>query len=292
MPMRTVWLPICMIAALSAAAARGADRAEPGGPLRPNVLMIAVDDLRPLLGCYGDAIVRSPNIDRLADRGVLFTRAYCQQAVCGQSRASLLCGLRPDTLKQAGMGRHFRTVVPDVVTLPQQFKTHGYFTCAMGKVFHGAFPRSPSPAPVAFLPMDDPPSWSVPTFRAGPRYYYTPKGIEIARQVFPRQARREPGDPDDWTRYFVRGLATEAPDVPDEVPYDGQIATHAVQTLEKLKQQGQPFFMAVGFIKPHLPFVAPKRYWELYDRSSLPAAVNPQPPRAAPKLALDRKSVV
>ncbi|MFH1918875.1 MAG: sulfatase [Planctomycetota bacterium] len=246
---------------------------------RLNVLFIAVDDLRPELGCYGRAHVKSPNIDKLAERGMVFTRAYCQQAVCGQSRASLLTGLRPDTIKGSGMGVHFRKFVPDVVTLPQNFKLHGYRSEAMGKIFHGAFENA-----YVGARMDDPPSWSVPTWRAGPRYYYTPEGVAIARKVAPKQVKVPLTDPDDWTEHFVRGLATEAPEIADHVTYDGQVADHAVETLHRV--QNEPFFLAVGFLKPHLPFIAPKKYWDLYDPAEIELAENPFPPKDVPPLAM------
>ncbi len=117
-------------------------------PSKPNVLFIAVDDLRPELGCYGNPIIKSPNIDRIARAGVVFNRAYCQQAVCSPSRSSLLTGTRPDTTKVWDLETHFRKALPDVVTLPQHFKKNGYFVQGMGKIYHGGF--------------DDPPSWSVP----------------------------------------------------------------------------------------------------------------------------------
>ena len=238
-----------------------------------------MDDLRPELGCYGHRRVKSPHIDRLAAEGLVFTRAYCQQAVCGQSRASLLTRLRPDTLQGSGMGVHFRKYVPNVVTLPQNFKEHGYHSEAMGKIFHGAFQT-------AYVGdrMNDPPSWSVPIFKPGPRYYYTPEGIAIAKELFPKQVKKPETDPDDWTKHFVRGLATEAPEIADNVPYDGQIADHAVETLRRIKDR--PFFLAVGFIKPHLPFVAPKKYWDLYDSKEISLADNPFPPEGAPPMAM------
>src|SRR3954469_9942616 len=116
---------------------------------RPNILFIAVDDLRPELGCYGNPLVKSPNIDRLARRGLVFDRAYCQQAVCSPSRSSLLTGTRPDTTKVWDLNTHFRKALPEVVTLPQLFKSNGYFTRAMGKIYHHGY--------------DDAASWSVPT---------------------------------------------------------------------------------------------------------------------------------
>ena len=154
---------------------------------RPNVLFIAVDDLRPELGCYGRRHIKSPNIDRLAERGTIFLRAYCQQAVCGPSRTSLLTGLRPDTTGVWGNRTHFRQKMPDAVTLPEHFKNHGYHTQGMGKIFHGAFPRK-AVTYYGGRDMRDPRSWSVPSWFGGPRYYYTPEGIAAARKDFQRKA--------------------------------------------------------------------------------------------------------
>ena len=249
------------------------------GRRRPNVLFIAVDDLRPELACYGRAQVKSPNIDRLAQRGMLFLRAYCQQAICSPSRTSLLTGLRPDTSRIHGMRTHFRKNVPDVVTLPQHFKNHGYHTQAFGKIFHGAFQT-------AYIgsKLDDPPSWSAPTWRGSPRYYFTPEGVEAARRAFAKRAAKSGKPVEEWVDHFVRGLATEAPDVPDNVLYDGQLTDHAIAALRECKDR--PFFLATGFLKPHLPFIAPKRYWDLYSRDEIGLAGNPFAPKGVPKLAL------
>ena len=261
-------------------AAADADR-----PSRPNVLFIAVDDLRPELGCYGRRHVKSPNVDRLAERGTVFLRAYCQQAVCGPSRASLLTGLRPDTTGVWGNSTHFRERVPDAVTLPEHFKNHGYHTQGMGKVFHRSFPQK---AYTYYSSRDtrDPQSWSVPSWFGGPRYYYTPEGIAAARKDFERISGKRGAAPDEWVDYFTRGPATEAPDVPDDAPYDGQLAGRAVRALRELQQKSGPFFLAVGFIKPHLPFVAPKKYWDLYDPQQIELADNPVKPKGAPALAM------
>ena len=282
---RRDFLAMLAVAAARVAAPRAA-LARPETRRKRNVLFLAVDDLRPELGCYGRKQILSPNIDKLAADGLLFERAYCQLAVCAPSRTSLLTGLRPDSCKVWTIGPHFRKFVPDVVTLPQHFKRHGYHTQALGKIYHGAFAT-------AYMGgrLDDPPSWSVPTWRGGPQYYFTPKGMKVARKVFQAKGphrrgagRKGPADPDDWTKYFVRGLATEAPDIPDNVPYDGQLAERAVQALRRIKDR--PFFLAVGFLKPHLPFVAPRKYWDLYDRRKITPADNPFAPKGAPKLAL------
>ena len=132
-----------------------------------NVLFIAVDDLRPELGCYGHSNIHSPNIDSLARRGMLFERAYCQQAVCNPSRSSLMTGMRPDSLGVTGNHLHFRSNHPNVVTLPQYFKQHGYQAEAIGKIFHGVFPDGSSKT--KWDTMGDPASWSVPAIRFGPR---------------------------------------------------------------------------------------------------------------------------
>ena len=251
---------------------------------RPNVLFIAVDDLRTELGCYGSLIAKSPNIDELAASSVRFDRAYCQQAICGPSRASVMTGLRPDAIQVHGNHTHFRDVYPDIVTLPQHFKMHGYHAQSMGKIYHGVFPEGSSITQADTF--GDEFSWSVPTFRPGPRYYYTEEGIAAARETFQRVYKpKEPG-PDDWTRKLVFGPATESPDIADNVLYDGQVADRAVSTLRDLAKTDTPFFLAVGFIKPHSPYIAPKKYWDLYDADSIPLASDGTRKTDAPGISL------
>jgi arylsulfatase A-like enzyme len=227
-----------------------------------NVLFIAVDDLRPELGCYGNRLIQSPNIDRLAKRGLVFTRAYCQQAVCSPSRTSLLTGRRPDTTKVYDLVKHFRTVLPDVVTLPQWFKQNGYHSQGIGKIYHGT--------------LDDPVSWSVPFWRPN-LGTYGPDGTKVL-QARIRNARSRV-NPDK-----VRGLPWEAPDVADNALNDGALADRAVELLREHKDK--PFFLGVGFLKPHLAFVAPKKYWDLYSEQKLPLAPNPFAPTNCPDYAL------
>ena len=248
-------------------------------PARRNVLFIAIDDLRPELGCYGKSYIKSPHIDRLARQGRVFLRAYCQQAVCGPSRTSLLTGLRPDTTHCWGNATHFRRQVPQAITLPQQFKLHGYHTEGMGKIFHGAFQSA-----YMGTRMHDPRSWSTKFWMPGPRYYYTARGIATARTVYARTAKKKGVSVDNWVNAFVRGLSTEAPDVADGVLYDGQVADRAIQSLRKLKDR--PFFLAVGFIKPHLPFIAPLKYWRMYDADAIHPAANSQAPQGVPAVAM------
>ncbi|MBI9072977.1 MAG: sulfatase-like hydrolase/transferase [Melioribacteraceae bacterium] len=199
---------------------------------KKNVLFIAVDDLKPMLGCYGDTVAISPNIDRLASEGTTFTNAQCQQAVCGPSRASLLTGLRPDRTRIWDLKTLIRDENPHILTLPQHFKENGYETVARGKIFD-------------FRSVDsgnDEISWT-------------------------RQFEKEPSP----NQYLVNSerTSTEASDV-DEMQYnDAQIATQGIEQLEQLANKDKPFFVAVGFKKPHLPFVAPQKYWDLYDRNKI-----------------------
>jgi arylsulfatase A-like enzyme len=212
-----------------------------GRPERPNVLFILVDDLRPELGAYGVERAVTPNIDRLASQGVLFERAYTQQAVCAPSRAVLLTGLRPDSTRIYDLNTPVRSVMPEHVTLPQHFRRHGYTTVALGKVYHHD--------------DDDPQGWSV-----GP---IEPEGEWRGRGHLSAEAIRavEAYEAEHHDR-SGRGPAYEAPAVPDTAYEDGKIANRAIEQMRRLRDQ--PFFLAVGFKKPHLPFNAPRKYWDLY----------------------------
>jgi len=196
-----------------------------------NVLFIAVDDLNHSLGCYGHSVVKSPNIDKLAERGIRFDRAYCQFPVCNPSRTSLLTGLRPDSTGVLNNNTAFRSTLPYAVTLPQLFRENGYFTARAGKIFH-ARPET-----------DDPKAWDSK---------FDPKGTSRGKKG---QGRNLTGGSVKWCRW----LAAEGD---DEDQPDGQIAAEAIRLLERY--HGDPFFIAVGFHKPHDPFVAPKRYFDLY----------------------------
>jgi arylsulfatase A-like enzyme len=230
------------------------------GTQRLNVLFIAADDLRNDLGCYDHPLVKTPNLDRLSTRGITFNRAYCQQTVCNPSRASLLTGRRPDTLGIWDLPTHFREVAPDVVTLPQHFKQHGYFTQNIGKIFHNWRQKIEG----------DPASWSVPAVM-----HYARHGSDT-----PRVGSEE------LPPNHAIGVRNECRDVPDQAYFDGRIANLAVTALSELKRREEPFFLAVGFWKPHLPFNPPKKYWDLYRRNSFAPASNSQPPRDVPEIAL------
>ncbi|MBN1124848.1 MAG: sulfatase [Sedimentisphaerales bacterium] len=237
-----------------------------------NVLFIAVDDLRPQLGCYGDPTVKSPHIDRLAARGTVFTRAYCQQALCSPSRISLLSGRYPATTRIFNIGPALRETMPEIVTLPQHFKNNGYYARSLGKVYH--------------VGIDDPPSWSIPSWQSRkPRY--GPMGQSMARKY--REEMKKAGKPIPARgegAAFYAGPAFEAPNVPDDELSDGDIGREAVQTLKDLAcKPEQPFFLAVGFHNPHVPWIAPKKYWDLYDPETIPMAENTYSPKDAPDFA-------
>ena len=213
-----------------------------------NVLFIAIDDLRPLLGCYGYPEIHTPNIDALAERGTLFNRAYCQFPVCNPSRASVLTGLRPDTVGVYNNFSYFRDTLPEVVTLPQHFKTHGYHTRSVGKITHG---------PNALL---DQLSWSAPIWRE----FWKP----VDKATNP-----------SW----------QALDVADDELEDGRIADAAVEILSGIKDR--EFFLAVGFNKPHLPFYAPNKYFDLYPPQTFSVPVDSMLPKDAPDIASNPKGL-
>lgn len=223
---------------------------------QPNILFIAIDDLRPQLGCYGDKIVQSPNIDKLAGAGVLFNRAYCQQAVCSPSRTSLMTGRRPNTSKVWDLKTHFRNTIPDVVTLPQYFKNNGYYTQCIGKIYH-----DPASA-------QDSLSWSAPEIMAVTK--------REGKYVLPANLQKKTS----------KAAATEQADVPDDAYIDGQVADQTLEMLRKIKDK--PFFLAVGFRRPHLPFSAPKKYWDLYDRKNIPLPVQRTIPSNIPAYAVHK----
>jgi arylsulfatase A-like enzyme len=237
---------------------------------KPNVLFIAVDDLRPELGCYGVNEIKTPNMDALAASGLTFNRAYCQLAVCNPSRVSLLTGLRPDSSRVWDLVTRFRETVPDVVTLPQQFKAHGYHTVSYGKIYHNPWP--------------DNVSWSEP--HRWPEKSSLWSDEAKRRHTAYKEKMRAEGRPEKAIGR-IRPPATEIVDVPDDQHIDGAIAQQVLAAMRRLARQDQPFFLAAGFIRPHLPFVAPRKYWELYDADEIPPASNPFLPRQSPAFAMN-----
>ena len=224
-----------------------------------NVLFIAVDDLRPELGCYGKEHIVSPNIDRLADTGTVFERAYCMVPTCGASRASLMTGLRPTPKRFVGFDANAEKEAPSVATLNVHFKKHGYHCLSMGKVFHDLSDSAAGWSEPAWMPVD------------------TGKSYRL------KKSRDLADSPDN-----ERGPPYEAADAPDSDYPDAAIATQAIEDLQKLNDKDQPFFLAVGFLKPHLPFVAPKKYWDLYDRDTIGLPSNYHPPQNSPSEAIHK----
>lgn len=238
---------------------------------QPNVLLICVDDLKPVLGCYGNKAVKSPNIDRLAKRGVLFERAYCNQAVCAPSRNALMSGVRPTRSGIYDLGTNFRAAHSNAVTVSQYFMQHGYRTEALGKIFH-----------VGHGNHEDPASWSVPHFQERSIAYQLPESRA------PKGLTREEAFFSNITDVakLPRGAAYESADVADDDYPDGRIAGEAIRRLQAAKSRpDQPFFLAVGFLKPHLPFCAPKKYWDLYQRSQFRLPERQTAPDGVPKYA-------
>ena len=237
---------------------------------KPNILFIAVDDLRPELGCYGAGHMKTPNIDRLAQEGTLFEKAYCQVAVCNPSRASVLGGVRPDTTKVLANNTFLRPMMPDVLTLPQHFKNHGYTSLSLGKIFHHS-EREPG---------DDPQSWSEPAWYHGEPYrqWFTKESNDFIANL-----KKLP--PDKRPKLF-RAPPFEASTESDDVYPDGQTALKAIETLQRMKDKpGQPFFLGVGFVKPHLPFTCPQKYWDMYPEDTIKLPENYYRTKGAPEPA-------
>ena len=228
----------------------------------PNVLFIVADDLNCAIGPYDDPLAKTPNLDRISARGLTFQRAYCQQAVCNPSRSSFLTGLRPDTVKVDDLRKYFRDTAPggkSLVTLPQHFKNHGYFCQNIGKMFHN------------MGETQDRQSWSIDEVLF--------KGTHADDTVFANK-------PDLGQERPYKAPVTEAHEVPDTAYRDGQIANLAAAMLRDHSESGQPFFLAVGFWRPHLPFVAPKRYWDLYEPAAIPMPEPATAPSGVPEIAM------
>jgi iduronate 2-sulfatase len=252
---------LAVAAAVAVASARAA-----------HVVLICIDDLKPALGCYGDVVARTPNIDRLAARGMRFDAAYCNQAVCSPSRNNLMLGSRSTSLGIYNLGTNFRAAVPDAVTLTQYFMRHGWRAEGMGKILH-----------VGHGNTNDDASWSVPFLKEKLVEYVVPAstGGKLTREeAYFTNAKAGPN------AALPRGAAWEDPDVADDAYGDGRLAQEAIRRLRAAKSEpDQPLFLAVGFARPHLPFCAPKKYWDLYDPTKLPLAKHVVPPVGAPSYA-------
>ena len=241
---------------------------------KKNILFIAIDDMKPILGAYGDDFAISPNIDKLADQGVVFNNNHCQYAVCGPSRASLLSGQRPDQTQILDLKTKIRAKRPNVTTLPQHFRQSGYVTYGVGKIYD---PRS----------VDkklDKPSWTKYIYPNKLKYHegynapelgYYQKPENLARIAELRKEAIEKGIAKNKINGYIKKRfkpAYENADVPDDAYIDGAIVNGGIKLMKEAAKQDKPFFLAVGFKRPHLPFNAPTKYWDMYDESKVPLA--------------------
>ncbi len=255
---------------------------------KPNILFIAIDDLKPILGCYGDKMIKTPNIDRIAKNGTVFFANYCQQAVCGPTRASIMTGRRPDYTKIWDLKTKMRDMNPDILSIPQYFISQGYSTQGIGKVYD-------------IRCVDkyfDKPSWSIPYYQTDKslyskqtgepanNYYQNPATKELAKKALQEaNAKGLKGEAATTDALIKVKPSVESVDVPDDAYADGVHAKMAKSILIGLSKKNEPFFLAVGFSKPHLPFVSPKKYWDLYDREKMPLAPFQQPTENAVPIA-------
>lgn len=247
---------------------------------KPNVLFICIDDLKPDLGCYGFNAVKSPNIDKLAETATVYNSNYCQQAVCGPTRASMLTGKRPDHTQVWDLQTLIRDKNPNMLTMPQFFKENGYITAALGKVFDQRSVDN----------KHDEKSWSIPYKREkdynypaayGKPYFGQYQSVDLKKNKTEEKINLD----EDDAKNSKKLSSTESIDVSDDAYADGITANEAMLYLKDFGKSNTPFFLAVGFRKPHLPFVAPKKYWDLYDRSKIELAKWQKPSVEGPQIA-------
>jgi iduronate 2-sulfatase len=253
---KRIILATAMLLAMLSPASTGTQTARPAEK-RLNVLMISADDLNNDLGCYGHPLIKSPNIDRLARRGVRFDRAYNQFPLCSPSRSSLMTGRLPDATRVYDLVKHFRETLPDVVTLSQLFRRNGYFAARVGKIYHYG-----NPGQIGTPGLDDPPSWEVAI---------NPKGVDKDEEKVLTNHTPQRG--------LGSSLSLYASPAPDEEHTDGKVAAETIRLLEA--NRDKPFFIAAGFYRPHCPYIAPKKYFDLYPLEKIAA------PQFSPKELAD-----
>ena len=267
------FLPRLLLSAL-AVAALVIPRA--GAQDRPNVLLILVDDLKPAIGAYGDRHAVTPNLDRLCNSGMRFDRAYCNQAVCAPSRFTLMLGSHSTATGLYGLGSQLREILPEAVTMPQYFARHGYHTESLGKIFH-----------IGHGNYGDPASFSVPHFHDKVIEYLDPASTQGGRLT--REEAYFSNQMLGAIRTLPKGAAFESPATEDVSYADGRVAEETIRRLRAAKQRrerdGNPFFIAAGFARPHLPFSAPQKYWDMHDPDRLPQPAFENLPDGAPTVA-------
>jgi iduronate 2-sulfatase len=279
-PIKTTLLSIVILTVISYVLS-GCKSEQRPEKTKPNVMFIIVDDLRTELGCYGNSIIKTPNINALAKEGIVFTNTYCQVSVCAPSRASVMTGLRPDSNHVWHLGDKFRNTIPDVVTMPQYFHEYGYYTVSTGKIFHNHMPDSVS--------------WDEPDLR--PPKYNTKEMLDRDAETFyhddettARQkiARQEiiKKNPNAYGGGWNIGPALEVTNNPDTAFYDAAQTDLAIETIKRIKDYDQPFYYGLGYFRPHLPFVVPQKYWDMYKDVDIPLAPNPYLPKGSPVYAI------
>ncbi len=250
---------------------------------QPNILFLSMDDLKPELGCYGSTTIKTPNMDRLANRGMLFNHHYVQQAVCSASRASMFSGLRPDTTRVWDLKHTCREECPKAFTMQEYFKKAGYETAGAGKIMHG-------------FKNEDPLSWSIPYVHSEdlpydegkiPALYtqYQSKEIHAAFQALEKSGLKKYKEKQQFMAKFNAKPSTECLDLPDDAYSDGAMTEWGIGMLDRFAKSNKPFFLTLGYRKPHLPFVAPKKYWDLYDRENIKLATFRKMPLGSPDYA-------
>ena len=255
----SIWLSMWIIAGLAGMGSNHELIKEAKGK-KKNVVFIAVDDMRTQLGCYGKTSVKSPNIDKLAANGMVFKRAYCQQAICSPSRISLLTGMYCETTKIYGLLNRKKDKLPDIPSIPKHFRDNGYETISSGKIYHHG--------------DDDPVAWSVPAFRPMKGSGYVTEESKAIVSLWSSNSNTG-----------TKGPVTEAADVADNVYSDGKTTDFAIEQIRRLKDK--PFFVALGLRKPHLPFTAPKKYWDMYNPDDFKLVDNPYPPENATEFTMN-----
>lgn len=251
--------------------------------MRPNILLFSMDDLKPELSCYGSKMVKTPNMDELANSGMLFSHHYVQQAICGPSRASMLCGLRPDTTKVWDLQHTCREECPTAFSMQEYFKNAGYETAGGGKIVHG-------------FKDYDPLSWSIPYVHSEtlpyadgkvPALYarYQGKAVHAAYEKLKESGLKSYGENQRFMCNLNAKPSTECLEQPDDAYHDGALTVWGMDMLEQFSSAEKPFFLTLGYRKPHLPFVAPKKYWDLFDRDKIDLAEFREMPEGAPDFA-------
>lgn len=254
---------------------------------KKNVIFFSIDDLKPLLSNYGSSQMKTPNFDRLAAMGMTFTNAHVQYAVCGPSRARVMTGTYPDKTKVWDLHTDFRESAPDLVSMPEYMISQGYETTAVGKIYHkgssAAGHDGKSWSIPHTLPDYFPAAYGEPAFS----YYQDPANKTRFDELLAEAEKKGITKSGRKRSYAFKRFkpSTEAADISDEGYQDGLYTVEALKKLEQLENTGKPWFLGIGYQKPHLPFIAPKKYWDLYDRKNIELAEFQELAKGTPKFA-------